>query len=97
MSAFTQSLIHRKLGLVAMVVLVAALAGGITAGAVLGSGSGSPPTAEPPDPELDRAAITTTGGGITQIGPPTSVTVASPPATGGQAILAFDEAEGGHP
>ena len=39
---FTRSLAQRKLGLVAMVVLLAALAGGVTAGAVLGSGSGSP-------------------------------------------------------
>ncbi len=86
MSAFTQRLLHRKLGLVAMVVLVAALAGGITAGAVLGSGSGSPAAA----PE---AAIISVTPAITFLAaPPASVMPGALDTTG--ETFAFDEQQG---
>ena len=86
MSAFTQRLLHGKLGLVAMVVLVAALAGGVTAGAVLGSGSGSP-AAGP-----EAAIISTTPNLTFLAAPPPSVL--SGDLVDSAQIFAFDERQG---
>ena len=57
MKAFFQSLMRRKVGAIAMAILIFGLVGGVTAGAVLGSGAGSPAAApaaplEGSDPDI---------------------------------------------